>query len=273
MKKLIAVATMIAATGAMSQSTTTTTDIDVSSQSLSERLSLSYYGEIDTDTLTTSAQTKGQRQTEFLNYLYVSYKLSSTSVLSTTFRMYLTDANKGIGQGDRYEELDQRITWSKVLSKTASTKFSFKQTIELPTTDASRKKNKIMRFKPSVGVSHKIDDLNSIVAAVGFNRDIYQKAPETIAKTSRYYISSWFSYRNTKLSEKYKFRTDIELTTDQTAARSDLNFTAREDGERLLAGVDMDILGVDVYAYTQHDPSRVVAADQLGAGVQLFKAF
>ncbi len=273
MKKLIAVATMIAATGAMSQTTTTTTDIDVSAKPLSERVSMSYYGEMDTDALTTSAQTKGERETEFLNYLYVAYELSSTSVIDTTFRMYLTDANKGIGQGDRYQELDQRIRWSKVLSKTASTRVRFRQTVELPTTEASRDANKIMRFKPAVDVSHKIDDVNSVAAAVGFNKDIYPSAPASVDETSRHYGTIWASYTNSKLSEKYKFQADVELTSRHQAGGDDLNMAASAGEERILAGVNMDILGVNVYAYTQHDPSRVVAADQLGAGVQLFTAF
>ena len=271
MKKLIAVATMIAATGAMAQSTSTT-DVNTSSKSVLEKVGMWYYGEADTDAIVDAKHTKGERNTEFLNYLNVNYEISSIDSIDTTFRMYFDDSLKGPGQGDQYVELDQRVRHTRVLYKDANSRLRIRTTFELPTTDASRESDKITRFKPWLELNETIDDLNSLILGAGFNKDYRTKAQDSVDETSRHYITTFISYANSALSEDYKLRLDIEGTLRHIPGGAETDLRATNE-DRVLAGINTEILGMNVYGYAQHDPSRVKAADQLGAGVQLFKAF
>lgn len=274
MKKIIALTTLLAASGSFAASTnTTTTEV----KSIKDRISTWYYGEIDTDRVSNNDdEGLGQQGTDFLNYLNIGYEINSSNVFNLTLRMNATDKISGNGEGDRYEELDPRVAVKTTIFKNEKSSLKWNTMFELP---ASRYSNyehgdeRITRFKPSMTYSTKIDDYNSLILFGGFNKTFYKRNTASVDETSRHYLTSWISYTNSALSEKYKLKIDFEGLMRHNAGKDDLNVTASSGEERILAGVNTEIAGTDLFFYAQHDPSLVKAADKVGAGVQIFKVF
>ncbi|MFT6633450.1 MAG: hypothetical protein ACJAS4_003420 [Bacteriovoracaceae bacterium] len=276
MKRIIALTALIAATGSFAATTTSTTKVETSDKSLKERIGVWYYGEIDTDRVSDSDSIKGDKKTDFVNYLNISYELSSKTKANLTLRNNITDRQASNGSGDRYEELDPRVSIGTTLMKNDKSSLSAKMTAELPMSRYSNYKHgdkRITRLKPSMTYSTKIDDFNSLMVFGGFNKTMYNESSKSVDSTSRHYLTSWISYTNSSLSEKYKFRIDLEGVMRHQAGTADTNVAASAGEERIISGVNFDIAGIDIFAYAQHDPSIIKAANMLGAGVQIFKSF
>ena len=118
-----------------------------------------------------------------------------------------------------------------------------------------------------------INDYNQFIfwgglqkTAYKFNSDSYTDDPIDI-------IYTWSSWSTSALSEKYKLRVDLETATAHMDGKGDLDFMVANGSERILAGVNFDVGSVNLYPFVYNDPSLVKAADKLGAGVQIFKAF
>jgi hypothetical protein len=276
MKRIIALTALIAATGSFAATTTSTTKVETSDKSLKERIGVWYYGEIDTDRVSDSDSIKGDKKTDFVNYLNISYELSSKTKANLTLRNNITDRQASNGSGDRYEELDPRVSIGTTLMKNDKSSLSAKMTAELPMSRYTNYKHgdkRITRLKPSMTYSTKIDDFNSLMVFGGFNKTMYNESSKSVDSTSRHYLTSWISYTNSSLSEKYKFRIDLEGVMRHQAGTADTNVAASAGEERIISGVNFDIAGIDIFAYAQHDPSIIKAANMLGAGVQIFKSF
>lgn len=272
MKKLITLATLLATSTTMAS--TSTTSIESNEKSFTDKISMWYYGEIDTDRFSKSEdEALSKNGTDFLNYLNIGYEISSTVKFDLTLRNNITDKIAGNGDGDRYEELDPRVAISKTIFKDAKSSLKAKAMFELPMSRYSIDDERITRFKPSITYTNKINDYNSILLFGGFNKTYYEQNSDSVNETSRHYLTSWISYTNSTLSEAYKLRVDFEGLMRHNAGTNDLNVAASAGEERLLAGINTEIASVDVYGYIQHDPSVVKAADKMGLGVQIFKAF
>lgn len=276
MKKIIALTALIAATGSFAATTTSTTKVETSNKSIKERIGVWYYGEIDTDRVSDSDNVKGDKKTDFVNYLNISYELSSKTKANLTLRNNITDRQASNGSGDRYEELDPRVSVGTTLMKNDKSSLSAKMTAEIPMSRYSNYKHgdkRITRLKPSMTYSTKIDNYNSLMVFGGFNKTMYNKSNNSVDSTSRHYVTSWISYTNSFLSEKYKFRVDLEGVMRHQAGTADTNIASSAGEERIVSGVNFDLAGIDIFAYAQHDPSIIKAANMLGAGVQIFKSF
>lgn len=276
MKKFIALTTLIAASGTFAATSTSTTKVETSKKTLKERIGVWYYGEIYTARVDDDQNVKGDKKTDFVNYLNVSYEIDSKSKANLTLRNNITDRQAANGSGDRYEELDPRIAVDRVLMKTDKSSLKAKLMFEVPMSRYSnyaKGDKRITRFKPSMTFSTKIDDRNNLMIFGGFNKTYYHEARGSVESTSRHYVTSWISYTNTSLSEKYKLRLDLEGVMRHQGGTSDLNIASSAGEERIVAGVNFDLAGLDLYPYLSHDPSIVKATNTLGAGVQIFKSF
>jgi hypothetical protein len=276
MKRIIALTALIAATGSFAATTTSTTKVETSDKSIKERIGVWYFGEIYTARLSDSDNVKGDKKTDFINYINVSYELSSKTKANLTLRNNITDRQASNGSGDRYEELDPRVSIASTLMKNDKSSLSVRMTAELPMSRYSNYKHgdkRITRLKPSMTYSTKIDDYNSLILFGGFIKTMYNESSKSVDSTSRHYLTSWISYTNSSLSEKYKFRIDFEGLMRHQAGTADTNVAASAGEERILTGVNFDIAGIDIFAYAQHDPSIIKAANMLGGGVQIFKSF
>ncbi|MDP7320041.1 MAG: hypothetical protein QF441_05500 [Bacteriovoracaceae bacterium] len=274
---LMALTVMTSALGATSTTTSTSkTTLTQKSKSFTEKFSFWYFTELYSMKLTTDDNVPGDKKTDWVNYLNTSYEIDSLSSFNLTLRANITDRQADRGQGDRYQELDPRISYKRVLHKTATSSLRLSLTFEIPMSRYSDYKHgdqRITRFKPSLSYSKKIDDYNTILLFAGFNKTYYKQSRTSIENNSRHYITSWFSYVNSALSEKYKLRFDAEGVMRHNGGTSDLNIASSSGEERLLAGVNFDIAGLDMFPYIQHDPSIVKATNNLGGGIQVFKAF
>jgi hypothetical protein len=276
MRKIIALTTLIAATGTFAATTTSTTKVETSKKTLKERIGVWYYGEISTARVSDDKNVQGDKKTDFVNYLNISYEISSKTKANLTLRNNITDRQASNGSGDRYEELDPRISVGTKLMKTDTSSLSIKMTAELPMSRYSNYEHgdkRITRLKPSMTYTKKINDYNNLIVFGGFNKTMYNKSSRSVDATSRHYLTSWFSLTNTNLSEKYKLRIDLEGVMRHQGGTADNNVKASSGEEGVLAGVNFDIAGVDIFTYAKHDPSLVKASNVLGAGVQIFKSF
>jgi hypothetical protein len=269
MKKIIALTTLVAATSALAASTTAT-KIDVSSMSLKERISFSYYGEMDKDNLDKSKDPK--QATAFYNSFTMKYKMTEDITASINPRFEVTDRNTS----DYIDEGDVRVGIKKANIYTSangmvSTSVTVK--LELPTSKGSEDSDKLTRVKLYVGTNVKIDDYNNFYFLPYYNKSINTQSAESVGETAKYNISSWSSYTNSSFSEKALLRLDIETSISHMSGYTDNNLKSDKGDERILAGVDFDMAGTSVYPYLQHNTSGVKAADMLGAGVQVSASF
>ena len=277
MKKLIAFTTLLVATSTFAQSTNSKTKIKTKDKTFTERIGFWYYGELDRNRISNDKNVTGDKKLDFLNYLNTSYELDSKSRINLTLRMNVTDRQAPNGAGDRYEELDPRLGVDRLLMDNGTSSLRVRAVFELPMSRYSnytQGDRRITRFKPSATFSTKIDDYNRLMVFAGFNKTYYHEASASVEGTSRHYVTSWISYSNSALSEKYQLRIDAETLMRHQGGTQDLNMKASSGEERILAGVSMNIPGgVNLFPYLQHDPSLVKAANMLGGGVQIFKAF
>jgi hypothetical protein len=273
MKKIIALATLVAA-GSSLAATTSSTKVSVSDMSFSERVGVWYWGETGVKKLNRKNGDEVQKA-DSLNYVNASFKVTDKITTNLTLRMNLSDANDAdeMGVADKYEELDTRIGMDYKLFDTGMFSSKVRGVFELPTSQSSINKEKITRAKAYMYLTTKFDDYNKLTAIVNYNKDFYNKAQKANAETSKYYMTQYFSYTNTALSEKIVPRIDIEMLQSHMAGGADNQLAASSGDERILIGTDIDVAGTSVYPFVSHDPSRVKAANQAGMGVQIFKAF
>lgn len=266
MKKIIALTVLTLAGSAFAQ-TTSTEELSVSQKSFKDRVGFWYYGEL---TKGNAANDNTTPDANFLNYLNGSYEISDSLKANITLRMNLTDESDENGKGDRFQEWDPRLGIDYNREGLIN---RIRTVVEVPTSRGSQDADKIARLKLyAFATGKKIDDYNTVGAIVNYNKDFFQE-PEARSKTSQYYITQYFTWTNTSLSEAYRPKFEVELIQRQTAGRSDLDFKSSAGEERVLAGIDTDLLDINFYPYLYHDISKVKAADQLGMGVQIFKAF
>lgn len=266
MKKIIAL-TALTLAGSVFAQTTSTGELSVSQKSFKDRVGFWYYGEL---TKKNAANDNIKPDADFLNYINTSYEISDSLKTNFTLRMNLTDANDENGKGDRFQELDPRlgIDYNRdgIINR-------WRAVVELPTSKGAQQADKIGRLKLYLFTTgKKIDDYNTVGFIGNYNKDFFQD-PAARNKTSQYYLTQYFTWTNTSVSEIYRPKVELELLQTQIAGASDLDFEASKGDERLLAGVDTDLLGVNFYPYLYHDISKVKAADQLGVGMQIFKDF
>lgn len=267
MKKIIAL-TALALVGSAFAETKSTGEISVSDKSFKDRIGFWYWS--DTYKGTVAPKEDETPDSNSLNYVNTSYEITDSFNFNFTLRMNLTDQNDENGKGDRFEELDPRLG---IDFNNKSFVNRIRTVVEVPTSRGSQDADKIARLKLYAYMTgKKIDDYNTVGAVINYNKDFFED-PASRSKTKTYYLTQYFTWTNTALSERFKPKFELELLQVQTAGRSDLDFKSSPGDERVLAGIDTSILTVDVYPYLYHDISRVKAADQLGAGIQLFKAF
>lgn len=271
MKKLLALVALCAVGAAYSADTTSTKKIDVKKQSFTERLKGYYYGALSRSYLSTEEY--DAPNTGFVNYLNAGYKLTNDTSISTTFRFQLLDSRDENGKGDRFRELDQRVAISTKLYKGEKFNLSAGFTYELPTSRESQDDERYGRMKPSVSGTYTFDDYNSLFTFLGYNRTLRPEATASVDAYSRFYTTTWMIYTNKYLSEKYVLKIEYAHTMDQIAGSGDNALKKDDAGEELNIGVDADIAGVSVNPYIMHNPSRLKASNQLGAGLNIFKAF
>ena len=267
MKKIIALTVLTIAGSALAQ-TTSTGEISVSQKSFKDRIGFWYYGELTKGTVATKEDETPD--SNFLNYLNTSYEISDSFNFNLTLRMNLTDTADENGKGDRFEEWDPRFGIDYNMKSFVN---RIRTVVEAPTSRGSQDADKIARLKLYAYMTgKKIDDYNTVGAVLNYNKDFFEN-PASRTETKTYYLTQYFTWTNTALSETYRPKFEVELLQVQTAGRSDLDFKSSPGDERVLAGIDTDLLTVNLYPYLYHDISRVKAADQLGAGVQIFKSF
>lgn len=273
MKKMMALTTFTLAAcmahTALGQ-TTSTTKVDVSKQSFKERIGGYYWGAVSKGVL--SKEEKDETDSSFLNYLNASYKLGNDTKISTTFRFQLKDSLDENGKGDRFRELDQRIAVGTTFFSNGKYTAKAALTIELPISRASKASGKTMRVRPSASLSAKIDNVNTLTAWTGFYKDIYPKANKSIDETTRYMIVNVLTYNNTYLSEKYSFKAEYIQTLSHNPGYAD-SALKKDHDDTLDLGLEMDVLGFSINPYIQHKLSEMRALNNVGGGVQIFKAF
>ena len=270
MKAIIGLSILLAASAVIA-SATTTKKVKISDKSFKERVGIWYYGEIDRNAFTKAPELDNNN--DFLNYLNISYEINSKAKFNLTLRNNLTDRNAENGEGDRYEEYDPRIGAEYVLMKNSKSKLKVKLVFEVPMSRYSFDDERITRLKPSITYTTQIDDNNKILLFAGFNKTYYKESAKPIDETSRHYVTSWISYTNSTFSEKYRFRVDIDGLMRHQEGQGDFGLKASSTEERIIAGVNFELAGLDLFPYLQHDPSGLQALNTLGAGVQIFKAF
>lgn len=269
MKKIIAISTLLAAASTMA-ATTSTKKIDVSEMSITERMGGYIYLNPEKDTL--SKEEVDTTDSNVLTYLQANYKITNDAKISGTFRVDMNDSLDENGKGDRFEELDPRLAISSKLWKNDTVSIAGNFTVEVPTSRASIANGKTARIKPAISATTKIDDYNTLFTWLGYNRDIYSEAPDAVADTSRFYYTPWIIYTNSYLSEKYQLKLEYSSVVRHISGAADTQIRKSET-DTLNFGVVTDIYGVEVNPYLQNDVSEVKAANTLGGGVQIFKAF
>ena len=266
MKTLIALTALTIAGSSLAQ-TISQGQMSVSQKSFKDRIGFWYYGEI---TKGNAAGENTAPDANFLNYVNGSYEISDNFNFNLTLRMNLTDEADENGKGDRFQEWDPRLGIDYNMDSFVN---RIRTVVEAPTSRGSQDADKLGRLKLYAYMTGKqIDDYNTVGAILNYNKDFFQ-SPEPRQKTRQYYLTQYFTWTNTALSEKYRPKFELELLQNQMAGKSDLAFASSAGDERVLAGIDTDLLDINFYPYLYHDLSKVKAADQLGAGVQIFKAF
>lgn len=273
MKKIIALTTLVVAGSALAAGTTST-QVDVSKMAIKDRIGMWYWGE---STVAKRTRSNGDvvQAVDFVNYLNTSFKVNNDITANLTLRGNFSDNNteKQMGEGDNFSQWDTRLGADYTVFNNGTNKVRLRGVFELPTSQSSIDNDKITRAKAYVILNTKFDDHNKLVSLVNYNKDFYQDAQDSVDSTSKYYMTQWFSYTNTALSEKIVPKVELELVQRHMGGAADNYLTASSDEERLLVGAEFDVAGVSVYPFLSHDPSRVKALDQTGLGAQLFKSF
>ena len=272
MKKFVALFALSASiVYAVDTTTTSTKKIDVSQQSFSERVGGYYYTVLSKDVL--SGENTNVPGSSWLNYLNASYKLTNETKVAVTMRFEIIDSNHENGRGDRFSELDPRLGISTKLFSKGIFSVNAYMVVELPTSRESQDDERIMRLKPAIDMATKIDDYNSLMTYIGYNKTIYSEANNGVDETSRHYLEPWIVYTNKYLSEKFVFKAEYSSTLDHVAGTADSTLRKEDSGEELALGVEFDALGFALNPYIAHNPSALKAVNTLGAGIQAFKAF
>lgn len=242
----------------------------VSQKSILDRISLSYYGEITKGDITEEAD--HSPDFELYNSIGVAYEITEAMRFDLSLRWVNSDAfDAETGKTATYTSLDPRLS---VSYRTNAFVNKYKVLVEAPTTDASQDEDKITRLRLYAYMTGKqIDDFNTVGSVVFFERDFYSSDPTPGEDDTRNYrLYQGFNWVNTALSENYRPKLELELIQTNPEDKDPLHIEFNA-ATRLLAGVDMTILGASVFPYLIHSPSKPKAADQLGAGMQFYKAF
>ena len=264
MKTLFALTALVIAGSSLAQSTSQT-ELSVSQKPFSERIGFWYYGEMTKGNL---AGDNTEPDADFLNYLNGSFDISESLRFNLTLRGNFTDNLSD--DTKRFTHWDPRfgIDYNRegLMNR-------FRTVIEAPTSEASQDDDKIARLKLYTYFTGKqIDDYNVVGFIFNYNKDFFEN-PEPRSETSQYYLTEYFTWTNSRFSETYRFKVDLELYQEQKAGESDLSFGSDKSSERVLVGMDTDLLDINFYPYLYHTFDQVAALDTLGAGVQIFKAF
>lgn len=271
MKKSVALLALMASLCFGAESTTSTIKIDVKNQSFLERVGGYYWSALSKDVL--SIDNQDNPGSSWLNYINLSYKLTNDSSLSTTFRFEVVDTALPNGRGDRFNELDQRIAYTKTLLTFDDYSIGTLITIELPTSRDSQADDRLMRLKPDLYLAASFDDYNSLFASMGYRKTLYNKANSSISETSRHYFAPTLSYKNKYFSERYVLKAEYANTIDHVPGTVDTNIRKDDAGEELDVGVEFNAFNFSIYPYLAHNPSSLKASNMLGGGIQAFRAF
>ena len=275
MKRIIALMSLVTVASAFGQSTSQTS-LKTKKKSFLDKINTSYYGELQSARLTqdqtVDISTNGST---LYNSLIINYDHNSKTRFTTTIRHEVTDTNRG-AKADKFVEADPRFALRRqLLSNDRVTLFGGIM-LEAPVSRYSNYETgdeRIVRGRLTTLMIAKINDFNQFIfwgalqkTAYKFNTENYNDDPVDI-------IYTWMSWSTTAFSEQIKFRVDVETATAHMAGKSDIEFKAADGSERILAGLNFDVKDVNLYPYVFNNPALVKAYNQLGAGLQIFKAF
>lgn len=232
---------------------------------------LSYFYWSDTRTGILDEEVRGEvPDTYSYNMFNARYTVNDSHRFNFQLRFGLTDEiDEG---GDRFDEDDIRFTYQFLIYKDKKTTIRGTAGFQMPTSRGSQEdKDRVFRLKPNLIISHKIDDLNSLLIVPGYTRDIYARSQGEGSTNSRFYLSSWVAYSNKYLSDKYVLRADLETRHSHIAGQGD--FALKTTNLKVLVGVDCDIAGTSIYPYLVQDTLGTLATDRLGGGFQIFRVF
>ena len=239
-------------------------------KSFTDYLSYFYWSDLRTGRLDSDVR-GGTPDTYMYNMFNARYTFNPSHRINFQLRFGLTDEIDE--NGDRFDEDDTRVTYQGLLFKNKQTTMRITLGFQLPTSKGSQlDEDRIVRLKPNLIISHKIDDYNSLLVVPSYTRDIYSQSQGNPTETSKFYLGSWVAYSNKYLSDKYVFRADLETKHIQMAGMSDMDF--KTTSFKLLVGVDCNIAGASIYPYLVQDTlDTTFAANRLGGGVQIFQVF
>lgn len=266
MKKIIALAALVVVGSAHSQTTSNTT-VKQKKLKFMDKVSTNWFGEAQEVVVGDSSKTK---DVAFYNSIGLNYQYNKRVTFGINPRFELNDAPGGTD--DKFSELDLRLRMTgNLISKDVFTAVDYilpttQATIDSDTTDGE------IRFYNQK--SYSFDDVNNLVYGLSFRKGLVKN---TAGPHVEYKALPYLSFTNKKFSEKYVIRVDYEGYLVHNAGKSLNNITQHSSAtaQRFVVGTSIDnVMGItNIYPYISHYPALAKAADQLGAGIQMFQAF
>jgi hypothetical protein len=270
--KLLLAFIMLSANVVYAQSTTSTTSLKNKRKSFRKKVRINYWSSLDKTAV--SENTISGNNSSYYQQFDFQYHFSDKVRLSFVPRFSINDSEPtDSGRNDRVSEYDPRVTLVTRIFNTDNIGVSLFTGVELPMSKSSQDAEKIGKLRGAVLANFKIDDKNSLLTWIGYNRNLYSSATGSVDETSRFDITEWFSYTNTSLSERYALRLDFSGGLDHIAGSNDLAIRREQSSSVFQAGINTVLGSWDIFGYVAHYPAKTKAIDTLGAGIQFFKSF
>lgn len=264
MKRILALTTLLAAGSSFGQ-TASTIEVDVSKMSFKDRSSVAYFGAISKSKVDSDGN-----DVSLDNYILLNYKLTNKLTFNFTPIFSFSEGAK-----DGFIEADPRVMlmYDTFKSTDGNLSISHRGFLDVPSSKSSQDSDKITKMRLYNITNYKIDDINSLSMWNMFNKTFNTESEESVGETSRHVIYNYISYSNKYLSEKHALRIDYNSDLEHIAGNADTSFKNGE--ESILFGVDTTLAGVSIYPYAKMliGAGSVVASDQTGIGMEIYKAF
>lgn len=201
-----------------------------------------------------------------LNLIFLHYQNGDKWRFGTQFQFTLNDSNV-----DRFREGDFRVYVDRFFKNTIFGRL--RVALRLPTNEAAQEANRLVQLNIWAFINPiKLNDYNTISGIFGlFNKQFFTE--EQDGDQSEYSSWQYLRWTNTQLSDKYQFAMEFNFGEAHIAGGHLLSVKKNDPLGSMLAGVVFDAAGINWYPYLTHNFGTVKALDQVGAGVQIFKAF